>query len=122
MKLIANTIPALMIGSLLVSCGEKENTETTEQESMKQEAPAAQQEDHGDHAHDEVALGEYDISGYNVKAAQGHGHVEAGKESHLVITLPFNDKGETVVRAWIGTEDRTLSSVGKGAYAPSHDD
>lgn len=26
------------------------------------------------------------------------------------------------MRAWIGTEDRTLSYVGKGEYAASHDD
>ncbi len=26
------------------------------------------------------------------------------------------------MRAWIGTEDRTRSYVGKGEYAPSHDD
>ena len=39
-----------------------------------------------------------------------------------MVKLPYNDKGATVVRAWIGTEDRTLSLVGKGGYAPSHDD
>ena len=27
-----------------------------------------------------------------------------------------------MVRAWVGTQDRTLSYVGKGEYAPSHDD
>lgn len=79
-------------------------------------------DDHGDHAHDEVTLGKFDIAGNMVEAAQGHGKVEAGKESHLVIKLPYKDNGQTVTRAWIGTEDRTLSSVGKGEYAPSHDD
>ena len=48
--------------------------------------------------------------------------MKGGKESHLVVKLPYNDKGETVVRAWIGTEDRTRSTVGKGDYASSHDD
>ena len=56
-----------------------------------------------------------------VKAAQGHGEAEAGKESHLGIKLPFKDDGETVVRAWIGSEDRTLSTVGKGEYEQNHD-
>lgn len=78
-------------------------------------------EDH-DHEHDEVALGSHDIGGMQVEAARGHGNVEPGKEGHLVIKLPYNDNGETTVRTWIGTEDRTLSSVGKGEYAPSHDD
>ena len=54
--------------------------------------------------------------------AQGHGAVEAGKEGHLVVKLPYNDNGASVVRAWIGTDDPTLSFVGKGEYAPSHDD
>ena len=51
-----------------------------------------------------------------------NGAVAAGKEGHLVIKLPYSDNGATVVRAWIGTEDRTLSFVGKADYAPSHDD
>jgi hypothetical protein len=78
-------------------------------------------EDH-DHAHDEVSLGTATIGAMEVELAQGHGKVEAGKESHLVVKLPYNDNGATIVRAWIGTEDRTMSLVGKGEYAPSHDD
>lgn len=57
-----------------------------------------------------------------VEVEQAHGKIEAGKESHLVVKLPYNDNGETIVRAWIGTEDRTMSLVGKGEYAPSHGD
>ncbi len=78
-------------------------------------------EDH-DHAHDEVSLGTVTIDDMEMELAQGHGKIEAGKEGHLVVKLPYSDNGETVVRAWIGTEDRTLSLVGKGEYAPSHDD
>lgn len=77
---------------------------------------------HHDHDHEEVSLGKHKIGKYEVEAAQSHGKVEAGKEGHLVIKLPYSDKGETVVRVWIGTEDRTLSTVGKGKYAASHDD
>ena len=75
-----------------------------------------------DHAHDEVSLGTVTIGDMEVELAQGHGKVEAGKEGHLVLKLPYNDNGATVVRAWIGTEDHTMSMVGKGEYAPSHDD
>ena len=74
------------------------------------------------HAHKEVALGKFKIDGITIDAKQGHGKVEAGKESHLVITLPYKHSGATVIRAWIGTKDRTLSTVGKGKYASSHDD
>lgn len=75
-----------------------------------------------DHAHDETPLDPATIGDMTIALAQGHGPVGAGKESHLVVKLPYNDSGATVVRAWIGTEDRTRSFVGKGEYAPSHDD
>lgn len=85
--------------------------------------------DHGDdhmgeedHAHGETSLGAATIGDMRVELAQGHGAVAPGKEGHLVVKLPYKDNGGTVVRAWIGTEDRTLSFVGKGEYAPSHDD
>ena len=79
--------------------------------------------DHGhDHGHDERPLPAAMIGEFSVELAQGHGPITAGQEGHLVIKLPYQDGGSTVVRAWIGTEDRTLSFVGKGVYAPSHDD
>lgn len=75
------------------------------------------------HAHDdEIALDPAMIGDMTVELAQGHGPVKAGQESHLVVKLPYNDNGATIVRAWIGAEDRTLSYVGRGDYAPSHDD
>lgn len=79
-------------------------------------------EENHDHAHEEVSLGTAKIGDMEVEFAQGHGNVAAGMEGHLVVKLPYNDKGATVVRAWIGTEDRLRSVVGKGEYAPSHDD
>jgi hypothetical protein len=75
-----------------------------------------------DHAHDEVTLGTIEIGDMKIELAQGHGKVEAGKEGHLVVKLPYNDKGASIVRAWLGTEDRTMSQVSKGEYAPPHDD
>ena len=81
--------------------------------------------DHGDHDHDhgeEVDLGSTMIGELTVTCAQSHGAVQAGVEGHLVVKLPYSDNGASVVRAWIGTEDRTTSMVGKGEYAASHDD
>lgn len=79
--------------------------------------------EHGHHGeHDETPLGTTTIAGMIVTAAQGHGNVEAGKLGHLVIKLPYNDGGESIVRAWIGTKDRDLYLVERGEYAPSHDD
>jgi len=98
------------------------DTEDHSHDSETAEAPKDDLAEGEDHAHDEVPLGKVMIGDDEVELAQGHGKVEAGKEGHLVVKLPYNDKGETVVRAWLGTEDRTLSMVGKGEYAPSHDD
>lgn len=97
---------------LVIGCGLSTSIAQSAKETEK---------DHG-HAHDEAPLGKFDIEGITVEAKQGHGNVEAGKEGHLVIKLPYKDKGETVLRAWIGTGDRTMSATGKGEYAPSHDD
>lgn len=118
LKMLHTIIPAISLSALLVSCGEKETTTTAPADGN---APAAAEEEH-DHAHDEVSLGSFTAGDMEIEAAQGHGMIEAGKEGHLVIKLPYKDDGSTVVRAWIGTEDRTMSAVGKGEYAPSHDD
>lgn len=91
------------------------------QDPSPAETPAPTGEEEG-HEHAEDSLGTVEIGGLAVEFAQGHGGVVAGKEGHLVVKLPYSDSGATVVRAWIGTEDRTLSYVGKGEYAPSHDD
>lgn len=82
-------------------------------------ASMPQEEDQG---HGEVALGSVTVDGMQIELAQGHGAVEPGKQGHLVIKLPYNDNGATIVRAWIGTDDATLSMVGLGVYAASHDD
>lgn len=117
MKKLNYIIPALALSALLVACDKS----STEAPAPTSDNKPAKEEEH-EHEHEEIALGTFDVSGLSVEAAQGHGNVEAGKEGHLVIKLPYKDNGETVVRAWVGTEDRTLSSVGKGEYAPSHDD
>jgi hypothetical protein len=124
MKTKYTLLSAIALSGLLVSCGEKEKTESTEKKPAAKAAPADKEhDDHDDHDHGEEAeLGSYEIEGIKVEAGQGHGAVEAGKEGHLILKLPFNDNGETVVRVWIGTADKTLSSAGKGVYAPSHDD
>ena len=85
-------------------------------------------DDHADHAHaedahhDEVPLGAVQIGDLRVEFAQSHGELAPGRELHLVIKLPYSDKGATTIRAWLGTEDRFASVVAKAEYAPSHDD
>jgi hypothetical protein len=121
-------IPAFALSGLLAGCGEKK-TATAEDHGHPHpagEAPGTPQEGkktEEDHDHGaEVSLGKFKAGELEIEAAQGHGLVAAGKEGHLIIKLPYKDDGASIVRAWIGTEDRTLSAVGKGEYAPSHDD
>lgn len=86
-------------------------------------------QDHGDHGH--AAAGHDDhapvemnpviIDQMTIRLAQGHGVLRAGQESHLVVKLPYSDAGASIVRAWIGTEDRTLSYVGKADYNSNGD-
>ena len=116
---------SLVFGLALATGCKRESVEEKPSSTTEKESPEVQGHAEGaadGHAHDEVGLGTITIGDMKVSLAQGHGKVAAGKEGHLVVKLPYNDKGATVVRAWIGTEDRTLSFVGKGGYAPSHDD
>ncbi|MCP3905056.1 MAG: hypothetical protein GY715_15640 [Planctomycetes bacterium] len=77
----------------------------------------------GGHAHGaEAPLGAVTVDGMKIEALQGHGALTAGALGHLVIKLPYSDSGATIVRAWIGTEDRSAALVGKGDYAAAHDD
>ncbi len=133
MKTKYTLLYALGLSGLLVSCGDKHKTtsahkdhhghEHADHDGHDDHKADDKHDDHHDHDHgEEVTLGSHEIEGIKVDAAQGHGAVEAGKEGHLIVKLPFNDKGETVVRVWIGTADKTLSAPGKGVYAPSHDD
>ena len=75
-----------------------------------------------DHDHDETPLGSVQLGDITAEAAQGHGNIEPGKELHLVVKLPYTDNGSSIVRAWLGTDDRFASTVAKADYAPSHDD
>lgn len=119
---LARTLCALSVGSLVLACGPKDDHGHSHAPAAGTTAPQVAEDAGMEHEHDEVALGTFAIGDLNVELAQGHGSVEPGKESHLVVKLPYQDGGATVVRAWIGTEDRTLSLVGKASYAASHDD
>jgi len=81
--------------------------------------------DHDGHDHDhgeEMPLPPLVIGDLSIACSQFHGPLQAGTEGHLAVKLPYSDDGASVVRAWIGGEDRTMSMVGLGVYAASHDD
>lgn len=123
-------IALLLASALFAGCGESDHAHgeggahthpdgTTHGGSETSESS----DEHGEEEeHEVVPLGSITIGEFEVGLAQGHGAVAAGKESHLTVELPYSDEGATVVRAWIGTEDRTFSRVGLAEYAPSHDD
>lgn len=119
----ASILPAILALLLPVACGGSEEPPAqgaTSAGPTPEEPPTESGE--GEHDHAEDPLGTIQVGDLAVELAQGHGGVVAGKESHLVVELPYSDSGATIVRAWIGTEDRTFSLVGMGEYAPSHDD
>ena len=114
-------LPSLTLVALLASCGgSEEDPKSSTNPPADATAPPADEEE--GHAHDEVPLATVTVGDFSVELKQGHGVVTAGMEGHLVVKLPYNDAGATLLRAWIGTEDRTASLVGKGDYAASHDD
>ena len=70
--------------------------------------------DHTDDGHESIELDTITIDGLSVQLTQNHGPVDAGEEEHLIVKV--DDADVLAVRVWIGTEDRTLSYVGKGEY------
>lgn len=120
MKQIHLTLPVLAISAALIACGDKTSDHDHDHQH---EHPHTDEGGHADHDHGEQTdLGSFMAGDIEITATQAHGKIEAGKEGHLVIQLPYKDNGASIVRAWIGTEDRTLSEVGKGVYAASHGD
>ncbi len=128
---------AASLGLMLTGCGESGDGPDTQSHETNEDTHehadgsthAAHEDEVADEVadenaphEDEVALRSTMIADMQVELAQGHGPIKAGQEGHLVVKLPYNDNGATLIRAWIGTEDRTLSFVGKGEYTPSHDD
>ena len=64
-----------------------------------------------------VPLGSVMLGDVSAEFSQGHGLVAAGKEMHLRVVLEPGDAGASEVRAWIGTQDRLASAVGRGEFA-----
>ena len=99
-------IPAIALSALLVGCGEKKTAAADGHGPPHKEgeahgepgAKAAAKEDH-DHG-EEIALGKFKAGELEIEAAQGHGMVEAGKEGHLIIKLPYKDAGAISVEGF----------------------
>lgn len=73
-----------------------------------------------DDMHESIPLGSIMIDNITVELTQNHGVVDPGEEEHLVVKIPQSDPETFTVRAWIGTEDKTRSYVGKGEYSADH--
>lgn len=119
-KTTTTTLIAPICSLALIGCGEKDHDHSHPHPHNNGEAHGQPHDDH-DHG-EETELGSFKAGELEIEASQSHGSLEAGKEGHLVIKLPYKDDGASIVRAWIGTEDRTLSMVGKGVYTSSHGD
>lgn len=118
MNTVLPFIVSIALVGAIVSCGDSVHAPSSGSDASQTQAQASEE----DHEHAEDPLGTVTIGDLEVELAQGRDAVVGGEEAHLVVKLPYSDSGSTIVRAWIGTDDRTLSYVGKGEYAPSHDD
>lgn len=116
----AGLVTLAALGLTLGGCGESDHGHDHGSEPHEH-AEAATTSDEA-HDHETVALDAVTIGDMALELAQGDGPIRPGQDSYLSVKLPYNDNGATIVRAWLGTDDRTLSYVGKGEYAPSHDD
>ncbi|MEE8468470.1 MAG: hypothetical protein V3T22_08450 [Planctomycetota bacterium] len=118
MNTVLPSIVSMALVGVIVSCGDAVHAPSSGSDAAQAESAASEE----GHEHAENPLGTITIGDLAVELAQGQAVVVAGEEAHLVVKLPYSDSGSTIVRAWIGTDDRTLSYVGKGEYAPAHDD
>ena len=132
MKKTSTLAIALASTLWIAGCGESGDGDHGHEEGTHTHADGTVHKD-GDHADDinkddghdhgnETELPAVTIGDMKVELAQSHGAIEPGKEGHLIVKLPYNDSGATVVRAWIGTEDHTLFNRQNGEYAASKDE
>ncbi len=122
MNSLVHTLTFSACCALFATLGCSEPASDTESSSAAAHDNASLDDHAEDSDHVETPLGTTMIGDLEVQCAQGHGETAPGREMHLVVKLPYNDNGATVVRAWIGVEDRLDSLVALGEYAPSHDD
>jgi hypothetical protein len=121
----------LATGLLLAACGDAGHDHDAASSAPKATDQHADEHDHehgedghmhGEDDHDTEPLGRITLGEIEAELEQGHGEIAPGKELHLVVKLTPDDGGATVLRAWIGTEDRLSALVEKGSYAASHGD
>ena len=136
MKNLTTVLPAVIITTTFALSGCGNESSTTESGGHSEAAGHAHgpdghvheeaEETMGESARDphtgEVELASMTVGGMSVELAQEHGTLEPGKELHLIIKLPYSDNGTTVIRAWLGTEDRFSSLVAKAEYASSRNE
>lgn len=122
------TIPlalALSLAGCAKSGAESDHGDHDHAADTHTHADGSTHEDHGhddameehDGMHESIPLKPATIAGMSIELTQGHGAVGAGEEEHLIVMIDGGETDIMGVRAWIGTEDRTMSYVGKGEYS-----
>lgn len=128
MKILA-TLFTLMIALSLTACGggekdhdhkdhghkdHKHKDETTKKDETSKK-------DHKDDDHGKAAdLGKADVDGTSVAVTQ-YGHVHAGEEAVVDVTVSGGDHKPSAVRVWVGVESaqgsiKSLLSIENGKY------
>ena len=110
------TLASLGFGLLIGACSETGNP-SSDHDHGDDTHSHTENEQLSDHSHETIPLGSLTISDLTMELTQGHGAVDPGEEEHLIVK--FTDEGQDALtlRAWIGTEDKTRSYVGKGEYS-----
>ncbi|MGJ8635575.1 MAG: hypothetical protein ACSHX5_01835 [Phycisphaerales bacterium] len=122
MKTKPITVLSLVLGLALSMNACTEQSSSSSSHSHGDETHSHTEDNHAaEDMHESIPLGSMMINDFTVELAQGHGAVHAGEEEHLIVKLQSSEDEVLAIRAWIGTEDKTLSYVGKGEYSADRD-
>lgn len=122
MKLFA-TLLTLMIALSLTACGGGEKDHSHKDHDHKDETPKkdeASAKDHDEGHGKATDLGKADLEGASVAVTQ-YGHVHAGEEAVVDVTITGGDHKPSAVRVWVGVESaqgsiKSLLGVEDGKY------
>jgi len=112
------TALSLALGLALAMNACNESSSSSDSHAHGDDTHTHAEESHAtDDMHESIPLGSIMIDNITVELTQNYGKVDPGEEEHLVVKIPQGDPETLTVRAWIGTEDKTRSYVGKGEYS-----
>lgn len=112
------TVLSIALGLALSMNACTESSSSSDSHAHGDDTHTHAEESHAaDDMHESIPLGTMMVNDFTIELTQGHGKVHAGEEEHLIVKLQDSESKILSVRAWIGTEDKTQSFVGKGEFS-----